>query len=165
MYKGKWKAIYLDDYIPTYQNRPAFSGYSKNDMWVTLLEKAWAKLYSSYQRISAGYTEEGLHDLTGAHIQQWRFRTANFNLLDFWNYLLKATEREYAMVGATLPGSDQNIPASGVVFGHAYTVLGAYEVTISDGRRFKIVQCRNPWGKTDSKLRWNDFDPVWNYVS
>lgn len=165
MYKGKWKAIYLDDYIPTYANRPAFSGYSGNDMWVTLLEKAWAKLYSSYRRISAGYPEEGLHDLTGAHIQQWRFRKSSFNLAEFWKYMLKATELGYAMVASSLPGSDQNISTTGIVFGHAYTVLGAYEVSLINGAKYKIVLCRNPWGDTDSTMRWNDRDPVWNYVS
>jgi hypothetical protein len=35
-----------------------------------LLEKAWAKIYTSYKRIEAGYPEEPLHDLTGAPIKQ-----------------------------------------------------------------------------------------------
>ncbi len=34
-----------------------------------LLEKAWAKLYTSYKRIDGGYNEEPLHDFTGAPIR------------------------------------------------------------------------------------------------
>lgn len=31
-----------------------------------ILEKAWAKVYGSYERIESGITRECLHDLTGA---------------------------------------------------------------------------------------------------
>jgi hypothetical protein len=55
MYKGKWKTIYMDDYIPKFGNKSAFSQSVKNEIWVELLEKAWAKLYSSYKRIDTGY--------------------------------------------------------------------------------------------------------------
>ena len=44
-----------------------------------LLEKAWAKLYTSYKRIEAGYPEEGLHDLTGAPIKQIYTKQAGFD--------------------------------------------------------------------------------------
>ena len=78
MYKGKWKTIDLDEMIPFKGNSPAFSKAENQELWVVILEKAWAKLYSSYKRIEAGYPEEGLHDLTGAHIRSIRFKL-NFN--------------------------------------------------------------------------------------
>lgn len=55
LYKGKWKTIDLDEYIPTIGNKPAFSKAVGQELWVILLEKAWAKLYSSYKRIEAGF--------------------------------------------------------------------------------------------------------------
>ena len=55
-----------------------------------MLEKAWAKLYASYKRIEAGYPEEGLHDLTGAHIRAIRFKK-DFNKQAEWEYLMDAT--------------------------------------------------------------------------
>lgn len=57
LYKGKWKTIDLDEYIPTLNGKPAFSKAVGQELWVILLEKAWAKLYSSYKRIEAGYGE------------------------------------------------------------------------------------------------------------
>jgi calpain-15 len=33
---------------------------------VLILEKAWAKLFGSYERIEAGFAENVLRDLTGA---------------------------------------------------------------------------------------------------
>ena len=37
-----------------------------NQIWVMLLEKAWAKVYGSYDNIHSGYNEEGLNALSGA---------------------------------------------------------------------------------------------------
>ena len=38
-------------------NSPAFTKAVSNSLWVVLLEKAWAKMYTSYRRIEAGYPE------------------------------------------------------------------------------------------------------------
>lgn len=67
-FKGHWKEVILDDFIPVLsQSRgPAFSRSVDSELWVLLLEKAWAKIYKSYDNIEAGLTREPLHDLTGA---------------------------------------------------------------------------------------------------
>lgn len=54
LFKGKWMTIDLDDYIPTLNGEPVFSAAEDGSLWVTLLEKAWAKLYSNYNRIQYG---------------------------------------------------------------------------------------------------------------
>ena len=69
LYKGKWMTIDLDEFIPFMNKEPSFSKSMRNDLWVILLEKAWAKLYTSYKRIESGFPEETLHDLTGAPIR------------------------------------------------------------------------------------------------
>ena len=69
LYKGKWMTIDMDEYIPYMHGTPAFSKSVDKELWVMLLEKAWAKLYTSYKRTEAGYPEEPLHDLTGAPIK------------------------------------------------------------------------------------------------
>ena len=43
-----------------------FSKANGNEIWVILLEKAWAKLHGSYEIISGGDTSYTLRDLTGA---------------------------------------------------------------------------------------------------
>ena len=43
-----------------------FSSAHGSEIWVLLLEKAWAKIYGSYENIEAGYTREALYALTGA---------------------------------------------------------------------------------------------------
>lgn len=63
---GIWKAVYVDDLIPCKNRRPAFTRSSLSEIWVCILEKAWAKLFRSYHNIESGFCREALRDLTGA---------------------------------------------------------------------------------------------------
>jgi hypothetical protein len=150
LYKGKWKTIDLDEYIPIMNGAPAFSKASGPEMWVVLLEKAWSKLYSSSKRIEAGYPEEGLYDLTGAYSQAYRTKGPDFNEEEVWHYLLKAEQRDYCMMASPQPGSDANTSTFGIVQGHAYTLLGAVELS-AYRNTVRLVKLRNPWGKSESK--------------
>jgi calpain-15 len=44
---------------------PIFSRANGNELWVLLLEKAYAKLHGNYQLLKGGYCNEALIDLTG----------------------------------------------------------------------------------------------------
>lgn len=66
-FDGEWTAVYVDDFIPcNRRDTPAFTKASGEEIWVLILEKAWAKLFKSYYSIEAGYCREALRDLTGA---------------------------------------------------------------------------------------------------
>lgn len=78
--------------------------------------------------------------------------------------MIDATERKFAMIASSQPGSDTNVSVSGIVDGHAYTFLGAYELEFQ-GRMERVCKLRNPWGKTESTGKWNDSDPRWKQVS
>ena len=146
LYKGKWMTIDMDEYVPYLYDSPAFTKSVGNELWVMLLEKAWAKMYTSYKRIEAGYPEEPLHDLTGAPIKQIYIKKGNPNKEEEWQYLLKASQLEYSMVCSSNPGSDSDTSQSGVVQGHAYTFLNALYLNFQ-GQQIRLVQLRNPWGK------------------
>lgn len=64
------------------------------------------------------------------------------------------------MVCSSNPGSDSNKSQSGVVQGHAYTVLEAINLTF-DGKQHRLIKLRNPWGKGEFKGQWSDDDPNW----
>jgi calpain-15 len=48
---GEWKIIIVDDFIPTENSRAVFSRNNGLELWVMLLEKAYAKAYGSYAHI------------------------------------------------------------------------------------------------------------------
>ena len=79
LYRGKWRTIDVDENIPFVFGEPAFSKSNQNELWVILLEKAWAKMYGCYKQIEAGFPEEPLHDLTGAPIKNISLKRKYFD--------------------------------------------------------------------------------------
>ena len=160
-HEGLWRAVFVDDYFPCYSKTqgPCFSKSKKgeNELWVLILEKAWAKLYSNYERIEAGLTREVLRDLTGAPTKVvW---TDEPNL---WEEILKGEEKDYIMTaGAIDAAAMAKVKINeGMVSGHAYSLISAHVV-----RKTQVLKLRNPWGKGEWKGPWCDEDPIWNSVT
>lgn len=53
---GLWRLVELDGYLPcwTGTNQIAFGSSNNGKLWVSLLEKAYAKCYGSYNNIEGG---------------------------------------------------------------------------------------------------------------
>ena len=61
----------VDNYIPCRRDQngmysPCFSTANGNELWVIILEKAFAKLHGDYVRIIGGLSHETFRDITGA---------------------------------------------------------------------------------------------------
>lgn len=63
---GEHAEVVMDNFVPCVDDEPCFSKANGNELWVIILEKAWAKLHGSYERIEAGLAHEVMRDLTGA---------------------------------------------------------------------------------------------------
>jgi hypothetical protein len=68
------------------------------------------------------------------------------------------------MAASSIVGSDQLKNLSGIVQGHAYTLLKVILFNYK-GEGHRLVQLRNPWGKFEAKSKWSDTDPIWNQIS
>jgi calpain-15 len=67
MYKnGVCYEINMDNFIPCKNGRPCFATANGNELWVIILEKAWAKIHKSYERTSGGFPHLAMRDMTGA---------------------------------------------------------------------------------------------------
>lgn len=63
---GEWQIVTVDDLFPCYpKGEPIFSSCLSNDLWVLILEKAYAKLHGCYYQLRNGFVNEALLDLTG----------------------------------------------------------------------------------------------------
>lgn len=65
---GAWQTVTVDDFFPVDAStgRLAFSHSPNNELWVALVEKAYAKLHGSYFAIESGSICDAFSDLTGA---------------------------------------------------------------------------------------------------
>lgn len=49
---------------------------------------------------------------------------------------------------------------TGLVTGHAYSILSAHTVH-AQGRQWRLLKMRNPWGFGEWTGNWSDFSPLW----
>ena len=158
---GSWKRYIVDDYLPVMKgtNRLAFSKTDENEMWVMLLEKAYAKAYGGYWNIVGGDPVHALRDLTGAPYD----RISNFDNPDFvWDKLKRANDQEFMMTCFTKNTQiTEEKHDTGIVSGHAYSILDVRKYVDSHGRTQKLIQIRNPWGKFEWNGAFSDNSPLW----
>jgi len=150
---GEPVEICVDDYFPVDRNnRPAFAASKGGEMWVMLIEKAWAKLHGNFINIEGGDTRESLAALTGAPVEYYKFKDLKPEKL--WEMLYNFDKHNFCMC----TGSATDI--KGIIKAHAYTLVGVHQFNYK-GEDVKLVQIRNPWGCTEWEGEWGDKDPKW----
>ena len=90
---GVDREVVVDDQFPydPYKEQWAFARSKQNELWVLILEKAWAKVHGSYHRTENGTPGEALPVLTGAPVTNkihQDFRTWEDKLL--WKQIVEA---------------------------------------------------------------------------
>ncbi|RAL39935.1 hypothetical protein DM860_008075 [Cuscuta australis] len=65
--QGEWFPVVIYDWIPCESpGKPAFAtSRKKNELWVSVLKKAYAKLHGSYEALEGGLVQDALVDVTG----------------------------------------------------------------------------------------------------
>eukprot|EP00912_Choanoflagellata_sp_UC4_P002081 UC4_evm4s1326 len=156
---GRFKQIMVDDYFPTVNHkRLAFvNSGSRQECWVQVLEKAYAKLNGSYEAIEGGFVSDGLVDLTGGSGSNVRFADSkNRDIVTsggLWKKMLELHRGGHLLGAGSPAGSDTNVSSKGIVQGHAYSILSVIE---ADGN--KLINLRNPWGQKEWTGKWSDGD-------
>ncbi|KAH7957392.1 hypothetical protein HPB52_018538 [Rhipicephalus sanguineus] len=156
---GRWVVVYVDDLLPTSEDRLIYSRCSDpREFWVALLEKAYAKLHGSYEALEGGQAMDAMVDLTSGLAERYDLQDAPENLFGF---LLKASEHGAFGDWWLATTADPN----GLVSGHAYTVSAVRRVALSNGHDACLLRVRNPWGNgIEWTGDWSDADPQWSLV-
>ncbi|XP_010015848.1 PREDICTED: calpain-14 [Nestor notabilis] len=159
---GEWVDVVVDDRLPVNEAGELIfvSSVYKNVFWGALLEKAYAKLYGSYEDLQIGQVSEALVDFTGGVNIRIKLAAAP---PDLWDILTRATYSRSLMGCQTHLGTTK-VLKNGLVAGHAYTVTGIRKVTCQNGPE-NLVRLRNPWGKIEWKGDWSDSSYKWELLS
>jgi len=131
-----------------------------------LLEKAWAKLHGSYERVESGVPLRAMMDLCGAPGRSYQFddpeTRQEIETGNLFNTLCEYDQQGFLMVTGT-PGYDNmtkneeaRSASGGIVPGHAYTLKSA-----KAARGVRLMEMRNPWGRFEWDGDWNDKCERW----
>ena len=125
--------VIVDDYLPCNPNgSPAFATSQDSELWVSILEKAWAKLHGTYAR-----TEGGLPCFAASHLVGVPSESFPHNAVEdtqnFFNMLKMADKRNFTMMAAS-HGQGEVTSDAGVVSGHAYSLISIHEIKDKRGK-------------------------------
>jgi len=77
----------------------------------------------------------------------------------FWEILKSADSRKFTLFASSLGhGEDEN--ESGLISGHAYSVMSIHEVQ-GNGELVRLLKLRNPWGRVEWNGIWSDNSDMW----
>ena len=155
---GEWQSVIVDDRLPcsSQPRRPeqvadtglAFSRAASSQLWVCLLEKAYAKAHGSFNAISGGEIAEALLDLTGAPTYTISFDHAGFSVERLWSLLLRCKAEQLPMGCATDSDPTGQLREVGLCPTHAYSILECREVR-RGAEMVRLLRIRNPHGVLD----------------
>jgi len=167
---GRWERVLVDDYFPCiYDERNIFgelyfSCSFQNELWVSLIEKAWAKINGSYANIDyGGYSYEAFDTLTEACSEHIKIEDKGKNKI--WKILENSMDRNYLMTVASKSfgflDTLKYVMLMGIEEGHAYTVIKVKEIEPNKGEKIRLVQLRNPYGEKEYTGDWGKCSKKW----
>jgi len=174
----QWTYVIVDQRIPVDKKtkKPVF-GRCKNihEMWVPLIEKAYAKLHGCYENLMSGYVDEGIQELTGFQPEKVFIRDEksgvfphkmirdNYGGADgFWKFLM-SRDQDGCLLGCSIKGNGKegglilDGEPSGLILNHAYGINDIIEIVDPWDKTsvIKLLRLRNPWGNSEWLGAWS----------
>lgn len=139
-----------------------------NELWVGLMEKAFAQWKGGYDAIGNGGTAGSVISAVTGKSASW---TTTSNLNAVYEQVKTGTANHKPMAAPTYgPDAGVDYNGTGVYAHHMYTVLGA-----SEEAGQKYIQLRNPWGRSEHgsdgkddgifKMKLEDFGKLYQGVN
>ena len=164
---GKPQIVIVDDYLPVDKDTKQliYAKSTKNEIWISLLEKAWAKVNGGYANIIGGTPMEALEFLTG--FNSLSYDTENIDNIDLNEYKieivkhLQAADKNASIISCSTT-SKEKVDSVGLINGYTYNMLDFYHVEKSDGNKEYLFKLRNPWSKGEWNGDWSDKSSLWD---
>lgn len=97
----------VDDWFPCHHVRgtPLFSRTLSGQLWLNIIEKAWAKVHAGFGNVHAGLSREALRDLTGAPCKTFFFFKEGETI---WDLMVEARSKNFLMTAGSDVGVSVN---------------------------------------------------------
>jgi hypothetical protein len=185
--KQEWELIEIDDLIPCRSMHgrwsPVFAQNNGLEIWVLLLEKAFAKKLGSYCALVSGTEAFALRTLVGPSDDMYQLHAKKRSFGSSWyksvaskmksnekvvtfRHAVPAPVIKPEQIWQMLTNADANhfvmccnfhTDTLGLERNHAFSLLKVYDIA-----GFKLLKIRNPWGN-DKEWRgdWSDQSDLW----
>jgi len=154
----KKKLMFVDHYFPYTKINgnliPLGVKPHSEEIWVMILEKAYAKYEGGYANIYGGTIMDELFWLTGCFCQEIDLNKSKFA----WRNLVLCCQKKYIICCKSNQGfgSHSYLSKNNIANSHAYSILAADEF-----EGVKLLMLRNPWGDTEWKGDFSDYSNKW----
>ncbi|XP_046584747.1 calpain-A-like [Haliotis rubra] len=167
---GEWREVVIDDRLPTRSGHLIFCSNEKepNEFWCPLLEKAYAKLYGSYEAIDGGRIHDAMVDMTGG-ISELIDLVEHVQPRDSLARALQDCSQMNTLIGGAIFKKINSFRRetrrpNGLYEGHAYSIVDMVTVELH-GKEVLLLRLRNPWGRGEWNGDWSDGDLNWKLIS
>lgn len=165
---GNWVDVTVDERIPCIRHdgdaqspqalEPIFaSSASGRELWVSIIEKAFAKRFGSFESLAGGLVHVAMAELSGGVPQLIELSSAKrrgqVTSGHLWRHLLRLHLDGDLLAAGSPEGSLLEVDELGILSGHAYAILRISEERDWNGVH-RLIQLRNPWGARKGNLDW-----------
>ena len=160
---GKPTILIIDDYLPVYKEtkKPCFAKPNGKELWVMLLEKAWAKINGGYINTIGGLVHEPFEVLTGFGSRVYNLSDKDENSKMEILEEMKEADQSNCFISCGTK-DDNELEKYGLVPGHAYSILGLNVVETIYKNKITLLRLRNPWSFKEWIGDWCDNSILWD---
>lgn len=181
----QWVYVVTDERIPVHteegpkKGQPVFGACKDpHELWVALIEKAYAKLHGCYENLMSGYVDEGVQELTGMQPEKIFIKNESTGVFPhkqieqsyggaegLWKFILDR-DNDNCLMGCSIKGNGKEGElqiegkSCGLILNHAYSISDVVEFPDrfdqSGKKTVRLLRLRNPWGKSEWKFAWSD---------
>eukprot|EP00929_Paragymnodinium_shiwhaense_P077372 TRINITY_DN39830_c0_g1_i1.p1 TRINITY_DN39830_c0_g1~~TRINITY_DN39830_c0_g1_i1.p1 ORF type:complete len:368 (-),score=62.72 TRINITY_DN39830_c0_g1_i1:254-1357(-) len=160
------------------------------EIWPCLLEKAFAKYSGGYKELDGGSSDFAFGALTGCtdlasyyrnddtdesdwsispyeytsndiqHASEFYEVSGSMSHSEMFAALAEFDQKNYLLCCGSNCGSDKDKNSSGVVQGHAYSLITVKQNVAGSG--YDLLCLRNPWGCDEWTGEWSDHSHMWD---
>ena len=161
---GQWKLVLIDDNFPVTDDKNfkkfAFSHCRNREIWVNLLEKAWAKINGCYAKIGGNFSPYEIFDvLTEAYTEVIILNKNKIRLKEnLWKKILNAEKNNFIIIAVS--NNSSSVEEIGLVPGNPYIISNIYEINSGKDSE-KLLKLSNPWGDAEFSGDWSENCSKW----
>ena len=176
----RWIYVLIDEriFIDSKTRKPVFGRCTNiNEMWVSLIEKAFAKVYGCYENLISGYVDEGINCLTAFPSEKIYLKDEKSGVFPhkqvqhyggaegLWRLMMER-DNENCLMGCSIKGDSNGSllidgKDSGLLQNHAYSLNDVMELVDphNKGKPLRLLRLRNPWGSSEWLGAWSSNSP------